>query len=339
MVSTNDIVAQILSLDEDDFFRADQSVFGPREGQLLDLNYFGVAVNAPPRIETDDRESLPLIMAIRFSGDRDWDIPLKNNCVMVGTNLQDGTVRFAKAFVSKKEMQNRGIMEKVSKGPKPPGLATAAAQLTELDPKDRLHIKWDTGTWALGVICYDWPSNIVVVELKGDEVVKPLSAKPVKPDPDPRGGANLPCYLPTSQSPKLPESGLAIDGGFHVENGTQHLNLFASFTLVTRDFHLPDQPLVHRFEKSSQQNVAAVVPVTFAVLGMDWDEPLQFDWAVPVYGDPLEVGKLAQGYFAIDALAEAQPLSPGKYLCYLLMDGRIFGPYDFQISELTGEDL
>ena len=332
MVSTNDIVAKILNLDEDEFFSADQSVLGPRDEQLLDLDYFGVAVNAPPRIETGSRGKLPLIMATQFSGDRGWDIRLRDNCILVSTNLQDGTVQFAKAFVSEKELRSRGRLEKVPKGPKPPGLAIAAAQLTELDPKGRLHIKWNSGIWALGVIYYDWPSNTVVVELQGDEEVKPSPAIPVSPEPDPRGAAFFPRYLPTDKTPKPPESGLTFTGEFKVKDKKQQLNIFGSFAVPVRDFHLPAQKLVHQFPDGRQENVAAVVPVTLAVLGLDWEEPIQFDWAMPVYGEPLAVGMLARGCFAIDALANAQALSPGKYVCYLIMDGRIFGPKTLQVN-------
>lgn len=333
MVNFNEIIGTVLNFTEEEFFSVEPSLLTPRESQLLNLNFWGVAVNAPAQISTKDRDKLPLLMAFRYSGERGWDIALRDNCILVGTNLQDGSVHFANGLISEKELQNRGNEEKAPKGPKPSGLATAAAQLTELDPKGRLPITWDTGTWALGVIYYDWPSNTVVVELQGDEVVKPLSAKPVKPDPDPRGGANLPSYLPISQTPKSPESGLTFTGEFKVEDEKQQLNIFGSFTVPVRDFHLPDQQLVHTFEKGKQQNVAAVVPVTLAVLGLDWEEPIQFDWAVPVYGKPLAVGMMARGCFAINALAKAQALGPGKYVCYLIMDGGIFGPQTLQVLE------
>ncbi len=335
MLSTNDIITNILNLDEDEFFSADQSVLSPREEQLLDQEYLGVAVNAPRKIEIGSRDKLPLIMAVQFSGDRDWDMPLRDNCVLVGTNLRDGTVRFAKAFVSEKELRSRSSLEKEPKGPKPSGLALDAAQLSELDVKGRLHIKWETGIWALGVIYYDWPSNTVVVELWGDEKPTPSPAMSVSPEPDPRGAAFLPCFLPTAKTPKSPESGLTFTGEFKVEDEKQQLNIFGSFAVRIRDFHLPAQKLVHQFHDGRQQNVAAVVPVTLAVLGLDWAVPIQFDWAVPVYGEPLAVGMPASGCFAINAFASGhntQTLSPGKYVCYLIMDGRIFGPKTLQVN-------
>ncbi len=161
MVSANDIAANILNFDENEFFSANQSVLESREEQLLDQDYFGVAVNAPWEIEIGSRGKLPLIMAAQFSGDRDWDMPLRDNCILVGTNLQDGTVRFAKAFVSEKELRSRSSLEKEPKGPKPPGLSMKSANLKLVDARQRLHFKWNTGIWALGVIYYDWPSNLL----------------------------------------------------------------------------------------------------------------------------------------------------------------------------------
>ena len=336
MAGTEKIMANILNLNEKEFFSADRSVLAQRESRLLDMDFFGVAVNAPPRIFTARHDKLPLIMATRSSGERGWDVRLADNCILVGTNLQDGTVHFANALVSEKELRSRGGREKVAKGPKPPGLALAAAQLTELDAKGRLHIKWNTGKWALGVIYYDWPSNTVVVELQGDEDVTPSPAMPVSPVPNPRGVAFLPCYLPTGKTPKPPGSGLTFTSEFKVKDEEQQLNIFGSFAVPVRDFHLPAQKLVHQFPDGRQENVAAVVPVTLAVLGLDWEEPIQFDWGVPVYGKPLTVGMLARGSFSIDALAAGTrtELSCGKYVCYIVMDGRIFGPNILEISEV-----
>ena len=336
MVSTNNIAANILNFDEDEFFNAEHSVLDSREEQLLDQDYLGVAINAPREIEIGSHDKLPLIMAAQFSGDRGWDMPLRDNCLLVGTNLRDGTVQFAKAFVSKKELQSRGRREKAAgKGPRPPGLALTAAQLSELDAKDRLRIKWETGLWSLGLIYYDWPSNTVVVELWGDEEITPSPAMPVSPEPDLRGADFLPCFLPTIKTPKPPESGLTFIGEFKVEDEKQQLNIFGSFSVRVREFHLPARKLVHQFHDGIQRNVAAVIPVTLVVLGLGWDAPLQFDWAVPVYGEPLAAGMQASGCFAIDAFASAhnrQALSPGTYVCYLIMDGRIFGPKTLQVN-------
>ena len=345
MASTAEVIARILNLTENEFFKADRSVLAPRESWLLDMDFSGVALNAPRQVMTGLHDKLPVIMATRFSGERDWEVRLVDNCTLVGTNLQNGSVRFANALISEKELRTRGGRQRVPKGPKPPGLAVAAAQLTELDARSQLHIKWDTGTWALSVIYYDWPSNTVVAELKGNEAPQRSSAHSVHPPPNPactglgggsqKGAEALPCYLPMPKTPRFPESGVSFTAEFRVEQGRQSLNIFGAFSVPVRDYHVSDQKVVHQFQDGRRESVAAVIPVTMAVLALDWAVPLQFDWAVPIYGEQLKVGMSARGCFAIDALATGsmRPLSSGKYVCYIVMDGRIFGPQSLLIPE------
>lgn len=335
MASTEDVVAQILDLTEAEFFGAVQSVLAPRESRLLDMDFSGVAVNAPQQIVTDQHDKLPLIMATRSSGERGWEVSLADNCILVGTNLQDGTVHFANALVTEKELQSRGGRERPPKGPKPPGLALAGAQLTELDARGRLHIKWDTGTWALGVIYYDWASNAAVVELKGDEPAPPSPARPVSPAPDLQDASGLPSYRPMPKTPQPPESGVSFTCELSVEEYRQRLRVFGAFAVPFQHFHLPERKVVHQSGDRREENIAAVIPVTMALLAMDWEEPMPLDWAVPVYGDKLEVGAPARGCFAIDALAtgSVHELAPGRYLCYILIDGQIFGPQTLQVPE------
>ncbi len=332
MASREEIVSVLLNFTEDEFFDADEDVLESREDQLLEADFFGIAVNAPQEVATDLHDDVPLIMAICSSGERDWDVSLSDNCIMVGTNLIDGTVHFANAFVTEKELQSRGFIEKTPKGSRPPGLAMEAAQLTSLDTRERLDMEWNSGGWSLGIINYDWPSNTVEVELLGDEKIDFPPARSVFPEPAAPGVETTPYYQPVAQTPQLSELGAALTVEVFMKEGLQRLYVFGAFAVPVRPFHLPDQEIVNVMPDGREENVAAVVPVTFAVLGLDWDEPLQFDWQVPVYGAKLEPGMPALGNFAIDALDMGTvQFDPGEYLCYIVMDGRIFGPQSFQI--------
>ncbi len=329
--SSAETVAEILDLSEDEFFSNDQSFLVQREERLLDVDFSGIAVNAPQRILTHRHDKLPLIMAVCSSGERDWAVNLVDNCFLVGMNLQDGSVHLVNPFVNEKELRSRNKEKSQPKCPKPPGLALETVQLTELDARDLLHMKWNTGNWSFGVIYYDWPSNTVEVELKGVKKRKPLSAGPISPEPDFSCSGALPGFLATPRTPPSPVSGVDVSVEACVERGRQRLFVFGAFTVPVRAFHLPSQGLVHKFQNGREENVAAVIPVTMAVIGLDWDESLQFDWAVPVYSEALKVGMPARGCFAIDALegGNAKDFVPGKYLCYIIMDGRIFGPQAF----------
>jgi len=351
MDSKEEIMARILNLSEDEFFCADQSVFAPRESRLLDVDFSGVAVNAPRQIPTARRDKLPLIMATRSSGERDWDVRLEDNLILVGTNLQDGTVHFANALLTEKELQSRGGRQKVPKGPRPPGLALAAAQLTELDARGRLHIKWNTATWALGVIYYDWCSNTVVVELKGDEPPQPSPAPSVHPPPNPNAGATekwffgllrrekhiFPSYLPDSKTPKLSSSGLSFAVNTKPKGGAK-LAVRGVFSTTAKARHVPESVTTHRFANGQERTVGAVVPLTLAIVGLDCQVPVRFDLAVPVYSNQkIQPGAPLRGYFAVDALSnEGRALAPGKYVAYVVMEGAIYGPVKFKWSAVGG---
>ncbi len=333
---TQTILTQILNLDDNAFFKADASILDSRESQLMEIDFFGVAVNAPAKILIKNRQTIPLIMALRTTGDRDWDIPLSENCILAGTNLLDGSVHFAKALMDEKQMEHPpDVMQKkpASRAPRPPGLASAVGQLTLLDPVKRLSIEWAPGIWSFGVLHFDWPSNTVVVKLSGDKESEPFSAMSVSPEPDKSEQAGFPSYFPVKKTPPLPDSGLA----FAIESQKQKKDLlvkvFGSFAVKTRTFHLPDKKIVHHFENGATKNIAAVVPITLAILGLDWDEPVRFDWAVPVYGTELKKGMTAKGFFSIKELLDPDTFDTGPYACYLFMDGLIFGPNLIKIKD------
>ncbi len=340
------ILSKILNLSESEYFSADPSALSPRESQLLGMNFVGVAVNAPSQIDTERHDRLPLVMAVRCGGERDWDLTLRDNCILLASNLQDGTVALAPAFATDK---TPSVEPGTKKGPRPAGLAEVAAQLTELDVRRLIDLDWNSGTWALGVIYYDWPSNIALVELKGRKPLRPAQSRPVYPAPDPATGtretasrngcAALPCYFPTPRTPAARASGTSFLLEYRAEHGRKSLNVFGTFEIRTRPFHLPGRRIIHRFQNGRKETVGAAVPVTLAVLSANATVPLQFDWVVPIYGRQPKVGTAARGFLAVDALATGNrtgELDPGRYVAYLIVDGRISGPQAFEVPGEPG---
>lgn len=344
MGSADDKVAEVLSLSDTDFFLASPETLQPREDKLLGCGFEGVAVNAPKRIDTENRQKLPLVVAASFSGDRDWDIPLRDNCILVAVNLCDGSVQFDQPFVSEKEAVSRGGGAKEPRGPKPPGLPERSVTVFAIDVKQRIEMEWDAGLWSLGLLYYDWPSNAVRVELTGKSEIKYASAKAVKPAPNPLGGGKggflkkapeaLPCYVRGSKTPAEPKSGAVFTLQGVAEEKHTALHVHAAFAIDARRPHLPEKDEIHQLADGRQETVAAVVPVTLVMVLKDDPEPIFFHWAVPVYGEVrLKEGQPARGQFALDALAgeDAGKLEPGKYVGYLIVDGRIFGPVPAEI--------
>jgi len=328
MIATPEIVANILNLTEEEYFSADSAALEEREDQLLSSDYAGIAVNAPATVVTGQHDKLPLVMAMRMSGDRDWEVVLHDNCILVGTNLHTGKVHFANGLASDKDLYSRGGRIKQPKGAKPSGLAVVAAQIIELDPRTRLHLPWDTGLWSLGVLYYDWPSNTVTVKLEGtkpaerpaDRAIFPVSAS----------GSDLPSYQPTAKTPPYPAAGVVFTVEAKTVQGQPQLIIYGAFTTTIKDYHLAASP------GSSPSGPAAIVPVTLVILGLDWKFPRSFPWAVPVQDrGSVAPGKTAHGVFAIDALAGGvTPLDPGPYVAYIIMDGGIFGSQSFLVTRL-----
>ncbi len=328
MIATSEIVANILNLTEEEYFSAGTTALAARQRALLSSDYTGIAVNAPASIMTGQHDKLPLVLAMRMGGDRDWEVGLRDNCILVGTNLHTGKVHFANGLASDKELTSRGGRIKQPKGPKPPGLAVVAAQIIELDPRNRLPLPWDTGLWSLGVLYYDWPSNTVTVKLEGNGPAEQPAGRAIFPVST--GGGDLPSYQPTAKTPPCPAAGAAFTVEAKTVQDQQQLIIHGAFTTTIKCYHLATSP------DSGPSGPAVIVPVTLAILGLDWKFPRPFTWAVPVQDrGAVAPGKTAHGTFAIDALAGGfSPLDPGRYVAYIIMDGGIFGPQPFQVTRL-----
>ncbi len=329
MADPGKIAAQILKFNDKTFFNLTQPIKSSRESALLDMDFWGVAVNAPGSIKIKKHDRIPLVMAIRTSGERDWDIPLKRNCILVATNLINGSIQFCQAFNGK----GKTFSPDKEKDRKPEGLAMAAAQLTTLDPVDLMDMELNSGIFSFGVIHFDWPSNTVIVELKGDKDHELSSAIQVSPILDTGTHTLISIFLPSEKTPPVPMAGLSFKLDVHIDDKTLVLSTVGSLSTRIKAFHLPDKKITHQTPRQDKrENVSAVIPVTLALIGLNKKAPIQFNWGIPVYGDPLKVGKNAKGFFTIEEKLPADEVDPGRYAGYIFMDGQIFGPQLIQIK-------
>jgi len=340
MASAQEIAASVLKLTDEEFFGADSSALNRRERQLMDAGFVGVAANAPTAINIDKFGELPIVIASRCSGKRAWDVPLRENCFLVGTNLRDASVSFGRPFVTERELASRGGRVKREKGPAPDNLPTAAATVRRFDARQKLKMKWQPGSWSLGVIHYDWGSNTVTVKLTREkpEEEAPVPKRVVDPEPNlagvVKGGVlkkpveSLPCYSPMSRTPKIakPGAAFAVEHVFG-QGAAASLSIYGAFLTTVRDYHLPGRGARYKFADGQEETVAAVVPITLALVDVGCKHPYRYDWAVPIYGkDELRPGAPTKGYFALAVGGEGPKLPPGKYAAYVIVDGMICGP-------------
>ncbi len=148
------------------FDLSDEAFFAPAPDpawttQLLDSSFVGVAVRAPQRVDTGRRSSLPLLIASRFDGARDWALPLHDLALLVGIDRATGRVSLARAFADTKRTAS------ASRGAQPSAdeLRSFGAQVDVVDARSRLGIPWQAACWAFSLVYHDWLSKPVVVRL------------------------------------------------------------------------------------------------------------------------------------------------------------------------------
>jgi hypothetical protein len=326
-VSMAYVIKRILDFKENEFFSSNQALVASREDELLGLDYMGIAINGPKKIICEKQDILPLFVAIRVSGKRDWEVNLQKNCYIVATNLNNGNVSIAKTYFDPKELKNSDEEPPVN-SPMPPGLSIAAAHLSDINVRKQISMSWNNGLWALSVIYYDWVSNRVDVTLIGKEVPDPVRVQKVYPETNLGDTLALPCYVITPKIPKLIDTGALFNMEYSQVKGKENLTIYGSFSLNTQEKYLPESTVIHALTKGTGKRVAAIVPATFIMLALDAKAPIRFNWNLPVYGAKLQKGMPAKGAFAIEVLSaeNLKEIKPCDYVCYLAMDGIIFGP-------------
>ena len=343
MSTSQEIASTVLNLTDHDFFLQDPSRVGKLDSKLLRTDFIGVAVNAPKEIRTGQQSKLPLVMGIRAASVRDWDVPIKKNCVLFASDLNTGDVRVCQA--NRKRPSTSRAKPRAEATPSRPSeeeLEGTDAGVRFFDVVSLLEVPWKSGKYALGMISYDWVSNVVEVELKGESEAEIGAVKEVFPPPNPlpqkkgllkRAKPDLPYYEEVWKTPEAPAQGANFVVVASVGEAGQKIDVYGTFVTKAKKHFILEWPVVHRSVDGRELTAFAVVPMTLLILGLDWAVPRKYDWAVPVYGSgKTEAGAPLRGYFAIDAIKEqADALPSGKYVAYVILDSGISGPRTFEV--------
>lgn len=349
MNSSKQIITTILNLNHEQFFQDDKSLLSKLDLSLSNTDFIGIAVNAPKKIKTDTDNELPFYIATRKTGIRDWQVSQEKNCILTATDLNMGDVYFAEAFPDIKGRTHGAQPQEIISDTKPSDLPLFSSKVYRIDAQNVLALPWNSGKFALAAISYDWPSNSVEVELIGDKKPEKSQAKEVFPPPNPNAGATekrlfgllerqkqvFPSYIRSLKIPKPPDK---IGLSFKIEEpkkANRRLFVYGVFVCAAKQQYLPDAKISHRYADGKIRNVAAVVPMTFAIVGVDWPVPERYDWAVPAYSDrEIQQGQPVIGFFSIDVFdGMGQRLPEGNYAAFIIMDGVVYGPQKFRLSE------
>jgi hypothetical protein len=328
------IAARVLDFSDAEFAAAPGADVHAREVRLLDTAFDGIAIAAPRRIDVDAQASLPIAIALRCDGERDWDLPLGDNGLLVATDLRSGHVGVVPALVPLKVLASRGGAQADRAGPvRPPAdaLAGHGAQVVWTEARGRLGMPWQRGLWRFALVSFDWLSNLVDVELSGGPDATPAmpAPRPVQPPPAVRV-PGPPTYLRLTRTPPAPTQGVQFKLTLDERHAASRLVLDAAFVLPAPAHALAADLRVA--DGGQERDVAAVLPMTLLLVGANTIYPWRRDFAVPAYGAAVPAGARVEGAICLDAFDGMPAPGPGHYAGYLVVDGAVLGPQPIHVT-------
>lgn len=328
MVSTTNIVTSILSFSDEKFFQ-EGDLLQKQELDLLDIDFLGIAINAPKIINTNIRAYLPIILAARFTGERDWNFNLGDKCILIGINVNTCNIAFEHMFKRRENtLQEQNIIK-----PEKNDLSGIAAQIVKVDAKSKLDIPWGTGEWVFTAINYDWVSNSIAVTLQGN--TKPTFKKPKKayPKPNLEKASSLPSYFSTPNTNELQSEGLKFKVKPIIVDNLVSINISGAFTISQKSNYIPEKKIHHQYQDKGKKEILAIVPLSCLIISANDGGMMTFDWMIPVY-EIMDVDELIKGYFSINVFEDYQQQEmAGNYACYIILTDSILGPHLIEIPK------
>jgi hypothetical protein len=320
MVTTAE-VALMLQRQGDRLFEGTSATFTQLELSVARTDFRGIAIAAPAQVQTDSKSSVPVVVMMQQTVLRAWEVPDQYNLMLAVTDLQSGTVRAGRALHDPKDEEAAGRKPAV-RPPKPTGLAASgiATKVRRLDVRVSPN---QSGALAIVAIAFDVASNTATVDLTGSKPRAPGAAAAILPRPDP--GPGLPSYAPASRMPQPPRTGVAFAIESSAGAGIVLRGAFSKVLALHEELPVPQNVRDNGIDRQT----SAVVPLTIAVLGLEWKAPQLHPLAVPVYGAAgVTPGQNVTGQFATVIPA----LPAGQYVAYVFMEGVPYGPQKLQVQ-------
>jgi hypothetical protein len=327
---------ELLSLQDEEYFAFDEQSQSALSSKLTDIlreDPFAappsvepsterpplVVIGAPRIVKLDQRDDLPVLIAVRTTGLRDWQVEKEQNARIVLVDLESGVIKTQRLFGTHKRMRTP---EPSMSGPRPDELnaATVGTSLNRhIGLRRQLGIKWRPGRYAVNVIIYDWVSNTVVVELQGEESRQQQL--------QPRASSEfLSSTIANDETPILKQLGAALSVPAKVGRSNP-IELHGAV-------RMPFAPaaVVPRRVESPPTNTSMESPLLLAsvmLIKLDAEDPVQIDLAIPatVSGE-FGQEQTIQAFFSLDVRTALPGYTlSGKYQTYLVVGDRVAGPY------------
>jgi hypothetical protein len=180
-----------------------------------------------------------------------------------------------------------------------------------------------SGSLAIAALSFDLASNTATVDLAGSKPRVPGAPAAIAPRPNP--GQGLPSYVSAARMPQSPRNGLAFVMETPASAGILVRGAFSKVLALHEELPVPQNVRDNGIDRQT----SAVVPLTIAVLGLDWKAPQLHPLGVPIYGATgVTPGQNVTGQFATVIPA----LPAGQYVAYVFMDGVPYGPQKLQVQ-------
>lgn len=322
MVTTVEAAA-MLQKRGDRLYEGDSRLYTEIELAIARTDFRGLAIAAPARVQTDAKAVVPVVLLTQQTVLRTWEVSDQYNLMLAVTDLDSGAVRARRALVDPKDEEPPNAV----RPPRPPrpNAAAGAGVSTKVRKLEVPVTPGRSGAIAVAVIAFDQVSNTARIDLAGSSAAR-AAPRAISPRPDPAQG--LPSYAPGRGMPKAPASGVVFTVQPSGGPANTPVVVHGAFGKVAAaQDSLPQ--LVGVKDNGVDRQAAAVIPLTIAILGLDWNAPRLYPLAVPVYGTaPIAPGQNLTGQFATGV----PPLPAGQYVAYVFMDGAPYGPQPLQIK-------
>jgi hypothetical protein len=338
MATSEDIAASVLALSDAELA---QEPFDPadREMQLLDEDFFGVAIVAPPSIDPSTRDELPVVAGFRTTGARAFEVGRDRNTVLFAMDLDTRAVRFGMMFFNPKQVEYPPDETFAPGRPTGPSATSVGALVRRVDARARLDLPWSPSRLRLGVLQFDERSNVVDVVLAGDRPFARAHEVSPRPSPPVMGetpSPSIPTFLPFGTPPPIAPSRRASLVFGVVDDPVRGVDLllYGSFTVRAEPAHVPQSFFGVVEIDGAEHPVAAVIPITFALAALDGGVAAHLELGVPVYDVALaQPGQDLAGYFTLDVRALVPgSLAKGAYRVYAFAEGELFGPHPLDVA-------
>lgn len=307
----------------------DEAALSSAEAALLPVDFQGLRLRAPERVDLKEREELPLLYARRATGQRDWEVAPQRNAHLVAVDLERGSLYHGWAFRPRKRY-NPEALERSRAGTPPDESERTSinAAIGVLEARELTGMPWRAGRYAFTLVGWDWVSNTVVVELT--EGPSPV-AKPAPLSPE-EGRRLLERWRGTGTLLSHKAHAVPKADGVQLSSPSKlRLGAGALVKGVLR-MRVPEGMAVSGEAPAARP--AAFLPFGLLLVRKDEPESLLVTSAIPIPSTPVRTSEGAVVvHFSLNlGKAAGEALQPGEHLLYLVAGPYIDGPHRAEVT-------